>query len=541
MGSLSGSGLTALVWPGVASPDGRSSIGRGPEAQRSRGAPRAGAAGARSSVQTRPWTERVSTRTRPSSLEHDRGRRSRRSHRCGAGSAGTPGRRGLRARRPHRRRSAVGGWSTTWPRSARGRPSVDLSLGRGDAAAPDEGVLRWPTPRTGLRAPWRPWCPLAADDARATRWIGDNASVTVSSGGPRGARECSVSEVCVGLGAGRTQSAGRDADGPTSALSVLRSPGIRKGRSSDTQLHTTPNSRGPPGAAVRGSARRASQRSPRAWLWRARRRRLPTRRRRGHGQRPGESGARLRRGLGRVRRAPQRCSRPCRTRRPAGTSTPATARRAATGRCTSSTPTSAPQPRAKGLGRRARSRRRHPRPTRSAAPPTLTGLAEDALRTDELANIRGGAALLAADAAAARAADGRRPPTRGSGTPRSPTPPARPQEDVAAAFADDAFAVIASGRLAAHRRRQGRLARRRRAVTPAGAQLDRLGLLKKAEQRPGRLPARARLRVDPRALPGPRRRRLRQPRPREPPAVARRSPTSSSTTPRRPTTRPSSS
>ena len=49
-----------------------------------------------------------------------------------------------------------------------------------------------------------------------------------------------------------------------------------------------------------------------------------------------------------------------------------------------------------GAWARRRLRRRHPLPTRSAGGRALTGLSEDALRTDEGANIRGGAALLAA-------------------------------------------------------------------------------------------------------------------------------------------------
>ncbi|WP_404390338.1 N-acetylmuramoyl-L-alanine amidase [Humibacillus xanthopallidus] len=113
---------------------------------------------------------------------------------------------------------------------------------------------------------------------------------------------------------------------------------------------------------------------------------------------------------------------------------------------------------------------------------TLTGIDEEALRTDELANIRGGAALLAAE-------------QRSLGLPLgSSTAPGAwyaavaessgsAQEDVAAAFADDTFAVIATG--ASRQTVDGKdVSLLPAQVSPDEAQLARLGLLKKANSAP---------------------------------------------------------
>ena len=102
---------------------------------------------------------------------------------------------------------------------------------------------------------------------------------------------------------------------------------------------------------------------------------------------------------------------------------------------------------AKGLGAPAAPaalRRRAPVADTLSRAATLTGLDKDALRTDELANIRGGAALLAAEQRSLGLPVGAST-LRERGMPRSPTPPGSAQEDVAAAFADDTFAVIVSG------------------------------------------------------------------------------------------------
>ncbi len=102
-------------------------------------------------------------------------------------------------------------------------------LSPGEAAPqPPRRVLRWPTPRPSVRAPCEPWCSLPEGGARRTRWIGDDGWVTVSSGGPQGARECSVSEVCADRGRTRTQSQDVDADDPCRRLSVLRSYGYER-------------------------------------------------------------------------------------------------------------------------------------------------------------------------------------------------------------------------------------------------------------------------------------------------------------------------
>jgi hypothetical protein len=117
---------------------------------------------------------------------------------------------------------------------------------------------------------------------------------------------------------------------------------------------------------------------------------------------------------------------------------------------------------------------------------TLTGLDKDALRTDELANIRGGAALLAAE-------------QRSLGLPVgvSTSPGAwyaavadasgSVQEDVAAAFADDTFTVIVSG--AARRTLDGKdVSLLPTRVSPDTGQLGRLGLVKKDNPGPVNCP-----------------------------------------------------
>ena len=70
-------------------------------------------------------------------------------------------------------------------------------------------------------------------------------------------------------------------------------------------------------------------------------------------------------------------------------------------------------------------RRPPPRCRPSTPPPTLTGASEEALRTDATANIRGGAALLAAYQKEIGRAGRRRAPTRRPGTARWPATPAR--------------------------------------------------------------------------------------------------------------------
>ncbi|WP_260439598.1 N-acetylmuramoyl-L-alanine amidase [Humibacillus xanthopallidus] len=113
---------------------------------------------------------------------------------------------------------------------------------------------------------------------------------------------------------------------------------------------------------------------------------------------------------------------------------------------------------------------------------TLTGLDKDALRTDELANIRGGAAVLAAEQR-----------TLGLPVGATTSPDAwyaavaessgSAQEDVAAAFADDTFAVIASG--AARRTVDGKdVSLLPARVSPDKSQLGRLGLVKKNNRGP---------------------------------------------------------
>ncbi|GAB3887841.1 N-acetylmuramoyl-L-alanine amidase [Terrabacter terrigena] len=108
----------------------------------------------------------------------------------------------------------------------------------------------------------------------------------------------------------------------------------------------------------------------------------------------------------------------------------------------------------------------------------LTGLGEDALRTDELANIRGGAALLAAT-------QQRLGLPTGAGTDSGAWYAAvadasgSAQEDVAAAFADDTYSVIASG--ASRRTVDGKdVSLAPSTTSPEKGQIGRLGLTKKA-------------------------------------------------------------
>ena len=258
---------------------------------------------------------------------------------------------------------------------------------------------------------------------------------------------------------------------------------IRKGRSSDTQLHTAPNSRGPQSEAVRGSARCARSGRRRDGCGQSvgagcRPVRVERRRARAATRRAGSAPSRPRRPSTACR---ARSSRPCRTRRPAGTSTPGTARRAATGRCTSSTRASAPRPRARASATPPGSGRRRPLPTRSvgAAHADRPRRGRPAHRRARQHPRRRRAARRHAEAPrpARRAVHRRRAQWYAAVADASGSA----QEDVAAAFADDAYSVIASGRLAPHRRRQGGLARCPSSGAAADtAQVDRLGLRQEA-------------------------------------------------------------
>ena len=107
----------------------------------------------------------------------------------------------------------------------------------------------------------------------------------------------------------------------------------------------------------------------------------------------------------------------------------------------------------------------------------LTGLAEDALRTDEVANIRGGAALLAATQKRLGLPMGQSTDA-GQWYAAVADASGSAQEDVAAAFADDTYSVIASG--ASRRTVDGKeVSLLPSAVRADTAQVDRLGLLKK--------------------------------------------------------------
>ena len=107
----------------------------------------------------------------------------------------------------------------------------------------------------------------------------------------------------------------------------------------------------------------------------------------------------------------------------------------------------------------------------------LTGLDKGALRTDELANIRGGAALLAATQQRLGLPTG---PDSDAGDWYATVADASgsAQEDVAAAFADDTYAVIAAG--ASRRTVDGKdVSLLPSATTPEKAQIARLGLVKR--------------------------------------------------------------
>ena len=139
---------------------------------------------------------------------------------------------------------------------------------------------------------------------------------------------------------------------------------------------------------------------------------------------------------------------------------------AAEGRGLGDAPAPAPAPAADTLGRAA----------------TLTGLPETALRTDERANIRGGAALLAATqkrlglptGASTDAGQWYAAVADASGST---------EQDVASAFADDAYSVIASG--ASRRTVDGKqVSLVPSSVTPQAAQVGRLGLHKKQNSGP---------------------------------------------------------
>ena len=137
---------------------------------------------------------------------------------------------------------------------------------------------------------------------------------------------------------------------------------------------------------------------------------------------------------------------------------------AAEGKGLGQAPAAAPAPAADTLGRAA----------------TLTGLSEDALRTDELANIRGGAALLAATQKRLGLPTGESTDA-GAWFASVADASGSAQEDVANAFADDAYSVIASG--ASRRTVDGKqVSLLPSTVTPQAAQVDRLGLLKKANK-----------------------------------------------------------
>ena len=221
------------------------------------------------------------------------------------------------------------------------------------------------------------------------------------------------------------------------------------------------------------------------------------------GQRPGEPGARLRGRLGRVRRA-RTVARGRVVRADALGLQPGAQH---VGRLRADAPRRREprlSSRGQGPGRRAGSARRRPLADTLGRAAGLTGLPEDALRTDERANIRGGAALLAAT-------QQRLGLPTGAGTDAGQWYAAvadasgSAEQDVAAAFADDAYSVIASG--ASRRTVDGKEV----SLVPssghaAGRPARPTRPAQEAERRPGRLPARTRLRVGPGAVPGPRRR-----------------------------------
>lgn len=137
---------------------------------------------------------------------------------------------------------------------------------------------------------------------------------------------------------------------------------------------------------------------------------------------------------------------------------------AAEGKGLGQAPSAAPAPAADTLGRAS----------------TLTGLSEDALRTDELANIRGGAALLAATQKRLGLPTGEATDA-GAWFATVADASGSAQEDVASAFADDAYSVIASG--ASRRTVDGKqVSLLPSSVKPQATQVERLGLLKKANR-----------------------------------------------------------
>ena len=112
-----------------------------------------------------------------------------------------------------------------------------------------------------------------------------------------------------------------------------------------------------------------------------------------------------------------------------------------------------------------------------------TGLGEDELRTDELANIRGGAALLAAEQRTLGLPGRRHDGSRGVVCRRWPTRPVRPGGRRCGLRRRHVHGHRDRG-VAAHGRRQGRRAAPTSVDARASAQLARLGLLKKAAARP---------------------------------------------------------
>ena len=172
---------------------------------------------------------------------------------------------------------------------------------------------------------------------------------------------------------------------------------------------------------------------------------------------------------------------------------------------------------------------------------TLTGLSEDALRTDELANIRGGAALLAADAEAPRPADVERPATPVPGSRRSPMRPARPRRTSRTPSprtpTPSSPRAPLAGRSTASRSRSSPRASGRSRPRSSGSDCSRSRTAGPSTARPGSTasgsPRPTRSWAPTRATTATTTSRAARPR--------RRSRTSSSTTRRRPTTRRSSS
>ena len=258
---------------------------------------------------------------------------------------------------------------------------------------------------------------------------------------------------------------------------------IRKGRSSDTQLHTAPNSRGPQSEAVRGSARcaRSSRRGDGCGQSVGAGCRPVLVERGERGQRPGEPGARLRGRIGRVRRAAH----------------------GPRGRVVRADPLGL-QPWAQHVGRLRTdaSRRREPRlcsrgqgPGRRAGSGAGTRCrhARPGRRPDRPAGGRPCAPTRAPTSAAARPSS--RPRRSGSALPTGASTDAgqwyaavadasgSTEQDVASAFADDAYAVIASG--ASRRTVDGKqVSLVPSSVQPQAAQVGPTRPAQEAEQRP---------------------------------------------------------